>query len=257
MTKCFKSVISLFMVLIMCFQVVSASVLAIDVDENTNETSPAQVTSNTAPEGFVPQNRYVDSESSLRALHGGVTTDKVFDFVKTIHAEVNVPFVFVTYANVVFSYGSERFISTCRTVGVDGLMVQDLPFEERYEFLNECHAYHVELIHQITTSSEDRIEMIAKGAEGMVCVSVMANDGEDYPHMCGRLAHVTERIKACTDVPCIICYNCAQPHAAKMMADISDGLLIATQSVEALATLGEKAPAKIGADIAVVRKAID
>ena len=196
-------------------------------------------------------------ESSLRALYGGVTTDKVFEFVKAIRAEVNVPFVFVTYANVVFSYGSERFISTCRAVGVDGLMVQDLPFEERYEFLNECHAYHVELIHQITTSSEARIEMIAKGAEGMVCVSVMANDGEDYPHMCGRLAHVTERIKACTDVPCIICYNCAEPHEAKMMADISDGLLIATQSVEALATLGENAPEKIGADIAVVRKAID
>jgi len=87
--------------------------------------------------------------------------------------------------------------------------------------------------------------------------NIMANDGENYSHMCGRLAHVTERIKACTDVPCIICYNCAQPHEARMLAEISDGLLIATQSVEALAALGKAAPEKIGADIAEVRKAID
>jgi len=196
-------------------------------------------------------------ESSLRALYGGTTTDRVFEFVREIRTDVKMPIVFVTYANVVFSYGSERFIALCREVGIDGLMVQDLPFEERYEFLNECHQYHVELIHQITTSSEARIEMIAKDAEGMVCVSVMANDGENYSHMCGRLAHVTERIKACTDVPCIICYNCAQPHEARMLAEISDGLLIATQSVEALAALGKAAPEKIGADIAEVRKAID
>jgi len=76
--------------------------------------------------------------ANIRALAGGVTTDRIFDFVRELRRDVKIPMVFMTYANVVFSYGSERFISTCSQVGIDGLILPDLPFEEREEFLPEC-----------------------------------------------------------------------------------------------------------------------
>ena len=73
--------------------------------------------------------------ANIRALSGGVTTDKIFDFVRDIRKEVTIPMVFMTYANVVFSYGAEKFISTCKEIGIDGLILPDLPYEEKDEFL--------------------------------------------------------------------------------------------------------------------------
>ena len=67
--------------------------------------------------------------ANLRALNGGVTTDQIFEFVKELRRDVSVPMVFMTYANVVFSYGAERFISTCRKIGMDGLILPDLPYD--------------------------------------------------------------------------------------------------------------------------------
>lgn len=79
--------------------------------------------------------------ANIRALKGGVTTDKIFSFVRELRCDVQVPMVFMTYANVVFSYGAEKFISTCKEIGVDGLILPDLPFEEKDEFLPICHKY--------------------------------------------------------------------------------------------------------------------
>lgn len=72
--------------------------------------------------------------ANLRALQAGTTTDKVFDLVREVRRDVTIPLVFMTYANVVFSYGAERFLSTCAEIGIDGLILPDLPYEEKDEF---------------------------------------------------------------------------------------------------------------------------
>ena len=69
--------------------------------------------------------------ANVRALKGGITTDKIFAFVRELRRDISVPMVFMTYANVVFSYGAEKFIASCREIGVDGLILPDLPFEEK------------------------------------------------------------------------------------------------------------------------------
>ena len=109
-------------------------------------------------------------EANLRALTAGTTTDKVFDLVRDLRRDVTIPFVFMTYANVVFSYGAERFLSTCAEIGVDGLILPDLPFEEKEEFLPLCRPCGVNLISMIAPTSENRIAMIAKEAEGFLYV---------------------------------------------------------------------------------------
>ncbi|MBO5047823.1 MAG: tryptophan synthase subunit alpha, partial [Clostridia bacterium] len=94
--------------------------------------------------------------ANLRALNGGITTDQIFDFVKELRRDVTIPMVFMTYANVVFSYGAERFIRTCREIEIDGLILPDLPYEEKEEFLPICHQYGVDLISLIAPTSEGR-----------------------------------------------------------------------------------------------------
>ena len=108
--------------------------------------------------------------ANIRALKGGVTTDKIFAFVRELRRDVDVPMVFMTYANVVFSYGAEKFISACRDMGIDGLILPDLPFEEKEEFLPLCRQYGVDLISLIAPTSENRIAMIAKEAEGFLYI---------------------------------------------------------------------------------------
>ena len=97
--------------------------------------------------------------ANLRALQGGVTTDQIFDFVRELRKDVTVPMVFMTYANVVFSYGAEQFISTCRDIGIDGLILPDLPFEEKEEFLPLCRQYGVDLISLIAPTSARHVRI--------------------------------------------------------------------------------------------------
>ena len=84
--------------------------------------------------------------ANLRALTGGVTTDKIFAFVKELRKDVTVPMVFMTYANVIFSYGAGRFLSACQEIGIDALILPDLPFEEKDEYLPVCREYGDDLI---------------------------------------------------------------------------------------------------------------
>ena len=108
--------------------------------------------------------------ANIRALKAGTTTDKVFDLVREVRRDVTIPMVFMTYANVVFSYGAEKFISTCAEIGIDGLILPDLPYEEKDEFLPICRKYGVDLISMIAPTSENRIAMIAKEAEGFLYI---------------------------------------------------------------------------------------
>ena len=100
--------------------------------------------------------------ANVRALRGGVRTDHIFEMVRSLRKDVAIPMVFMTYANVVFSYGAEKFIAACHKSGIDGLILPDIPFEEKDEFLPICHRYGVDLISMIAPTSEDRISMIAK-----------------------------------------------------------------------------------------------
>ena len=122
--------------------------------------------------------------ANIRALSGGVTTDKVFEMVEKIRKNSSIPMVFMTYANVVFSYGTERFVKKAAEVGMDGLILPDVPFEEKEEFDGVCKEYGLDLISLIAPTSHERISMIAKEAQGFVyCVSSLGVTGmrsQDY-----------------------------------------------------------------------------
>ncbi len=184
--------------------------------------------------------------ANIRALKGGVKTDKVFGLVRELRTDVTVPMVFMTYANVVFSYGAEKFISTCAEIGIDGLILPDIPFEEKEEFLPLCKKYGVDLISLIAPTSENRIGMIAKEADGFIyLVSSLGVTGE-RSEIKTDLSSIVKIIRDNTNVPCAIGFGISTPEQAKSMADISDGAIVGSAIVKLLEQHGTAAPKYIG-----------
>ena len=184
--------------------------------------------------------------ANLRALEGGITTDKIFDFVKELRKEVTVPMVFMTYANVVFSYGSEAFIKTCSEIGIDGIILPDLPFEEKEEFLPECHKYGVDLISLIAPTSKDRVAMIAKEAEGFIYLVSSLGVTGTRTEINTDLDSIVKIIQENTSVPCAIGFGISTPEQAKKMASISDGAIVGSAIIKIMEKYGKESPAYVG-----------
>ncbi len=194
--------------------------------------------------------------ANIRALNSGVKTDKVFELVRELRTDVSVPMVFMTYANVVFSYGAERFISACAEIGIDGLILPDIPFEEKGEFLPVCRQYGVDLISLIAPTSENRIGMIAKEAEGFIyLVSSLGVTGV-RSEISTDLSSIVGIIRQNTDIPCAIGFGISTPEQAKKMADISDGAIVGSAIIKLLAEYGKDAPEHIGAYVKKMKDAI-
>ncbi len=194
--------------------------------------------------------------ANLRALSGGITTDKIFTFVKELRRDVTVPMVFMTYANVVFSYGADRFISTCKEIGIDGLILPDLPFEEKDEFLPLCHKHDVDLVSLIAPTSKNRIAMIAKEAEGFLYIVSSLGVTGTRSEIKTDLTSIVKVVRENTDVPCAIGFGISTPEQAKKMADISDGAIIGSAIIKLLEKHGKEAPRYVGEYVKSMKDAI-
>lgn len=184
--------------------------------------------------------------ANLRALNGGVTTDKVFAVVRELRRDVKVPMTFMTYANVVFSYGAEKFISICKDIEIDGLILPDLPFEEKEEFLPLCRQYGVDLISLIAPTSEKRIAMIAKEAEGFIYIVSSLGVTGMRSEIRTDLASIVRVVRENTDIPCAIGFGISTPEQAGKMAGISDGAIVGSAIIKLLEKYGKDAPEHIG-----------
>lgn len=180
----------------------------------------------------------VIQEANVRALAGGVTTDKIFDMVKKIRKKSSVPMVFMTYANVVFSYGIERFVSKAAEVGMNGLILPDVPFEEKEEFDTVCKAYGLDLISLIAPTSHERIAQIAKDAEGFVyCVSSLGVTGT-RTNITTDIGAMVKLVKQTKNIPCAVGFGISTPEQAKKMAEQSDGAIVGSAIVKLCAAHG-------------------
>ena len=198
----------------------------------------------------------VVQEANVRALNGGVTTDKIFGLVRELRKDVTVPMVFMTYANVVFSYGSERFISTCREIGIDGLILPDVPYEEKEEFLPLCRKYGVDLISLIAPTSENRIAMIAKEAEGFLYIVSSLGVTGTRSEIKTDLASIVDVVRQNTEIPCAIGFGISTPEQAEKMAGIADGAIVGSAIVKRIAQYGKDAPDYVGKYVKSMKDAV-
>lgn len=193
--------------------------------------------------------------ANIRALSGGVTTDKIFDMVREIRRNVTIPMVFMTYANVVFSYGTERFVKTAAEIGMDGLILPDVPFEEKGDFAPTCRKYGLDFISLIAPTSQDRITRIAKEAEGFVyCVSSLGVTGA-RSRITTDIGAMTELVrKANPDVPYAVGFGISAPEQAQKMAQYADGVIVGSAIVSMVARYGRDAAPYVAEYVSAMKK---
>ena len=194
--------------------------------------------------------------ANLRALSGGVTTDSVFDLVREVRRDVTIPLVFMTYANVVYSYGAERFLKNCADCGVDGLILPDVPFEEKEEFLSVTRRYGVDLISMIAPTSENRIAMIAREAEGFLYIVSSLGVTGVRSEIKTDLSSIISVVRKNTDIPCAVGFGISTPEQAYAMASISDGAIVGSAIIRLLEQYGTEAPEHVGNYIKKMKQAV-
>lgn len=195
--------------------------------------------------------------ANVRALTGGVTTDKIFGMVKELRCDVTVPLVFMTYANVVFSYGTERFVKTAAEAGIDGIILPDVPFEEKEEFAPICRQYGLSFISLIAPTSRDRISGIAREAEGFVyCVSSLGVTGVRSRITTDVAALVALVRQANPDIPCGVGFGISTPEQAREMARHADGVIVGSAIVKLVEQYGRDAAPYVADYAAGMKKAV-
>lgn len=194
--------------------------------------------------------------ANLRALRAGATTDCIFELVRELRRDVQTPMVFMTYANVVFSYGAERFFSICQEIGMDGLILPDLPFEEKNEFLLLCRRYGLDLISLIAPTSTNRIAMIAKEAEGFLYLVSSLGVTGTRSEIKTDLASIVSVVRQNTKIPCAIGFGISTPEQAKRMATLSDGVIVGSAIIKLLEEYGTDAPTFIGTYVRSMKAAL-
>ncbi len=195
--------------------------------------------------------------ANVRALSSGITTDMIFDFVKELREEIDIPLVFMTYTNVVFSYGAEKFISICKEIGIDGIILPDLPFEEKEEFQPLCKQYGVDLISLIAPTSQKRIAMIAKEAEGFLYIVSSLGVTGTRSEITTNLSSMIEVVRKNTDIPCAIGFGISTPEQAKKMAAFSDGVIVGSAIMKLIEKYGRESEKAVGEYVKGMKEAIN
>lgn len=197
----------------------------------------------------------VIQEADERALSGGCTTDQLFDLVGKVRKTVDIPLVFMTYLNPIYSYGSEKFMQNCQRVGIDGVIVPDMPFEEKDELMSRCRQYGIELISLIAPTSRERIKTIAKEAEGFIyCVSSMGVTGV-RSEITSDIGGMVALVREVTDIPVAIGFGIATPKQAEDMAKFGDGVIVGSAIVKMIAAQGRDSVKSVGEYVAGMKAA--
>lgn len=198
----------------------------------------------------------VIQEADIRALQSGTTTDKVFEMTKRLSEKVDIPLVYMTYLNIVYYYGYDRFFRKCQEAGICGIIIPDMPYEEKDECDSIAASYGVEVVSMIAPTSEERIRKIASGARGFIyVVSSMGVTGV-RSSITTDLDTILRHIREASDVPAAIGFGISTPDQAKKMASISDGAIVGSAIVKIIAGYGQEAEPYVSAYVKEMAEAV-
>lgn len=202
-------------------------------------------------EGVVIQN------ANEKALKNHVTREKIFDMVRRIRKNSDIPLVFMTYANVVYSYDIENFLSISKEINIDGLILPDVPFEEKNIFEPFCKKYDIDLISLIAPTSENRIHKISKEASGFVyCVSSLGVTGVRQK-IETDIAKIVDLIKKNTNIPAAVGFGISTTEQAKNISKYSDGVIVGSAIIKLCDKYENNSPKYIGEYVRDMKNAMN
>ena len=198
----------------------------------------------------------VIQKADERALAAGTTTDKIFDMVGRIREEMHIPMVFMTYVNVIFVYGIEAFARRSQELGMAGVIVPDVPFEEKEELERVFNEYGLDVISLIAPTSANRIQAIAAEAKGFVyCVSSLGVTGVRETMNQG-VADMVREVKKVSDIPCAVGFGISTPEQARDMAGVSNGVIVGSAIMKIVAEYGRECVGPVGAYVRRMKQAV-
>lgn len=207
--------------------------------------------SDPAADGIVIQ------QASVRALEKGCTADDLLNMVKRLRERVTAPITFLTYANPIFAYGKERFMERCCDCGVDGVIVPDIPYEEKAELADVCKKYGIAQIAIVAPTSNERIEKIARDAEGFLyCVSTLGVTGM-RDEIRTNMTEIINKVRKVSQIPCAVGFGISTPEQARDMASVSDGAIIGTAIVKIISEYACDSVEPVKQYVSRLRDAID
>ena len=193
-------------------------------------------------------------KSSLRSLRGGTTLDKIFETVKNIRAKTDKPLLLMMYINTIFRYGTERFFAKCSKYGIDGVIVPDLPFEERDEIADTADKYGIYPINLVAPTSADRVTTIAAESKGFLYVVSSLGVTGTRSSITTDFDKLLAPLKKGEHVPYCIGFGISSPELAKKMADYADGVIVGSAIVNKIAEGGRDSVAPVGDFTAALKK---
>lgn len=197
----------------------------------------------------------VIQSANVRSLSNGCTTDKIFDMIESVKGKISTPIILTTYTNVVFSYGIEKFCERAAQAGVCGIVIPDIPYEEKAEFCVPCQNCGIDYISIVASTSDERIEMIAKESEGFVlCTSTLAADEEREKRY---IVNMASAIRNVSDLPVIAGLDVANVEQAVALADMTDGVVVDCVIVELVEKYGKKSPKHVAKLAGEIREKLD
>ena len=198
----------------------------------------------------------VIQKADERALAAGTTTDKIFDMVGRIREEMHIPMVFMTYVNVIVVYGIEAFARRSQELGMAGVIVPDVPFEEKEELERVFNEYGLDVISLIAPTSANRIQAIAAEAKGFVyCVSSLGVTGVRETMNQG-VADMVREVKKVSDIPCAVGFGISTPEQARDMAGVSNGVIVGSAIMKIVAEYGRECVGPVGDYVRRMKQAV-
>lgn len=182
----------------------------------------------------------VIQEANLRAMANGIHINKIFDMVERVRKNTQIPLVFLMYANTIHYYGIEKFFKKCKEVGVDGVIIPDVPLEEKEEFDCFARVNGVDFIALVAPTSKERTKIICENASGFLyCVSSMGVTGTRESIQTNLNEMFTE-IKKHSQIPTALGFGISTPEQAAEFKKYADGIIVGSAMVKVIEQYGEE-----------------
>lgn len=183
----------------------------------------------------------VIQRANLRAMASEFKLEAVFEMVERVRERTQIPLVFLMYANTIHHYGIAAFFKRCEEAGVDGIIIPDVPLEEREEFECAAKAREVDLIALVAPTSGERIEAICHKATGFLyCVSSLGVTGTRET-IETDLGSFFESIKTYCTIPTALGFGIATKEQATLLKEYADGIIVGSAIVKIIEEYGEAA----------------
>lgn len=195
-------------------------------------------------------------EADLRAFEAGTTTDRVFALTRQLSAKIDIPLAYLTYLNVLFRYGYDKFLQNAKDAGISAVIIPDMPYEEKGELCDIAKKYDIDVISYIAPAGRDRIERIAKDAQGFVCAVASPGVIGTRDDIIIQPEEIAAAVHDCTDIPTVISAGISTAQQAKQYTDHADGIVVDTAVVRLVAEHGKNAPQKVYDYLKTIKDAI-